>query len=189
MQGLDITCCNWNTFFYYISLISCPWSHTWLNEVKHLGEEEGMQRNGTDFSFATFSIGEEWLCWLGIHKALFKHMHSIIRWLLDSTAQMICPAWSSHFLAKTFWLSQIMVCYCLFIVCLFRDENIPPRQGVTYDMINCAVMEVYNPLLLISGVGSVPYIRTSAFEIQSNHNTWSVKNYHDDKQWGELQNK
>lgn len=50
-------------------------------------------------------------------------------------------------------------------------------------------MEVYNPLLLISGVGSIPCIRTSAFEIQSNHNTWSIKNYHDDKQWSELQNK
>lgn len=87
------------------------------------------------------------------------------------------------------WLSQIMVSYCLFIICLFRDENIHPRQGVTYDMLNCEVMEVYYPLLLISGVGKIPYIRTSASEIQSNHNTWSVKNYHDEKQEGELQNK
>lgn len=130
-----------------------------------------MQRNGMDFSFAMFSMGEEWLHWLSIHKYLFKHMHSIIRWLLDSTIQMICPTWPSHFLAMAFWLSQIIVCYCLFIVYLFKDENIPPRQGITYDMINCAVMEVYNPWLLISGLGSFPYIRTSAFEIQSNRNT------------------
>lgn len=90
---------------------------------------------------------------------------------LDSTVHVVCPAWSSHFLATTLWLSQIMVSYCLFIIYLFRDENIHPRQGVTYDMLNCKVMEVYYPLLLRSGVGKIPYIRTSASEIQSNHNT------------------
>lgn len=31
------------------------------------------------------------------------------------TVQMICPAWSSHFPAKTIWLSQIIVCYCLLL--------------------------------------------------------------------------
>lgn len=73
IQGLDITrLMLWlKQIFCYISLISCPWCHMWLSEVKHLGQEgEGLHRNAMDFSFATFC----WMHWLGTHKFLFKHI-------------------------------------------------------------------------------------------------------------------
>lgn len=121
--------------FYYLSLSSFPLSCTCLNKVKHL-EQKGLQINEMDLSFATFSIEEEWLhCW-----AFTNHiyMHSIIRWLLDITVQMVTqPSLVILFpgkdiLAVTSY-GMLLFMYCLsFLGWKYSSQT---RRNIWYDKL------------------------------------------------------